>query len=212
MHFLVAETLAAMGIYWSILLWPKFFPLSLAALVLGIFVLHLFLFRDIESAGPVLMGSLSSLIYVPVLLAFVPLIREENNGLNFIFFLMLVTWAGDSGAYLAGRLLGRHKLYQAVSPKKTIEGMLGGVAAAILVAFLARGTFFSDLSILECLLLAPLVDLAGVLGDLAESLLKRSAGIKDSGKIFPGHGGILDRIDSLLFSAPVLYGYILLTG
>ncbi len=202
------DLVAGMLLYAAVLFAGDALPLALGLVVLALFFVHLFAFRDIESAGPAWMGSLSAVFYLPLLLAFLPLIRLEKFGLDWLFFLMMVTWAGDTGAYLAGRLLGRHKLYPTVSPKKTIEGVAGGAVASIALAFLARATFFGELTLLECLVLAPVLDLAGVAGDLAESMLKRSAGIKDSGTIFPGHGGVLDRIDSLLFSAPLLYGYI----
>ncbi len=206
---IVADMGAALLMYGAVFFAVDSLPVVMAAVVMALFVVHLVGYRDMGTAGQALAGSLASLLYAPLLLAFLPLIRLENGGLDWIFFLMLVTWAGDTGAYLAGRAIGRHKLYAAVSPKKTIEGALGGVVAAVGVSFLARATFFDELTVVECLVLAPIVDIAGVVGDLAESLMKRSAGVKDSGKIFPGHGGVLDRIDSLLFSAPVLYGYIL---
>jgi len=207
---LLGEMLAALAFYWAILLRADQAIFILALLLLVLFVQHLLTFKTIEEAGAGLTGSVASLLYVPLLMAFLPLIRRtELDGLNWLFFIMLITWAGDTGAYLAGRTFGKHKLYPEVSPKKTFEGVLGGIVLAIVAAFGARGTFFPNLTILECLLLAPLLDVAGVAGDLVESLLKRSAGVKDSGKIFPGHGGILDRLDSLLFSAPLVFMYLL---
>ncbi len=201
---------AALAAYGVMLFGGDRVPVLLAPIVLGVLTVHLFAFKDIEHAGRALFGSLASLLYAPFLLAFVPLIRLERWGLNWIFFIMIVTWAGDTGAYLAGRAFGRHKLYPVISPKKTVEGALGGLVLAVALAFAARATFFPELTVLDCLVLAPLLDVAGVVGDLTESLMKRSAGVKDSGTIFPGHGGVLDRLDSLLFSAPVLYGYIVL--
>ncbi len=205
----IFDYVAALATYGVILFGGERVPVFLAPIVLGVLTVHLFAFRDIQVAGQALFGSLASMLYAPLLLAFVPLIRLEKWGLHWIFFIMIVTWAGDTGAYLAGRAFGRHKLYPDISPKKTVEGAIGGIALAIALAFAARATFFPELTVLECLILAPVLDIAGVVGDLTESLMKRSAGVKDSGAIFPGHGGVLDRLDSLLFSAPVLYGYIL---
>jgi len=139
-------------------------------------------------------------------------------GTVLLMFPILLTWATDTGAYAFGRMLGRHKLIPSVSPAKTIEGAVGGVILAIVVAwlyvhFLLRP--YAQLSMLTTgvILFAVVVSIVGQIGDLAESLLKRDAGVKDSSKLLPGHGGILDRFDSLLFVLPVAYlllGYLLL--
>lgn len=123
------------------------------------------------------------------------------------YFLLL--WAGDTGAYFAGSLLGRHPLLSRVSPKKTIEGSAGGLLAAIIVAF-ANTVFLPILSLRQWLFIALIVNLTGTLGDLVKSMLKRSAGVKDSGNLLPGHGGIIDRFDSLLGSAPFVFLYLAL--
>jgi phosphatidate cytidylyltransferase len=207
---LAVEGIAALILYSALQFSAASFAPVFACLVIGLMLVHLFTFKDIQLAGPMWMGSVASLCYAPLLMAFLPLVRGSGpDGLNWLFFSMLITWAGDTGAYLAGRAFGRHKFAPEVSPKKTWEGFFGGIALSIAAAFLARSWFFPNLTLLDCLVLAPLLDVVGVFGDLCESLLKRSAGIKDSGKIFPGHGGILDRVDSLLFSAPVLYAYLI---
>jgi phosphatidate cytidylyltransferase len=121
-----------------------------------------------------------------------------------LLLLFGVIWAGDAGAYFVGRSVGRHRLFPHISPNKTLEGSLGGFAGSMLLAWaLGRWWRTSDLRIV--LLLAGLAAVAGQAGDLAESALKRSADLKDSGALLPGHGGLLDRIDSLIFAAPVVW-------
>ncbi len=118
--------------------------------------------------------------------------------------MMIIIWSGDTGAYLVGRFLGKHKLIERISPNKTWEGAIGGVVMAILIAMLFF-SFFNYLNTLQVILIASLTVIAGTLGDLVESMIKRNFNVKDSGKILPGHGGLLDRFDSLLFAAPVYY-------
>ena len=126
--------------------------------------------------------------------------------------LSAVIGGNDILAYYTGRSIGRHKLSRVVSPKKTIEGAIGGLVGGIVVAVVFRYALFSDRGVVELAVLALLLGLVGQAGDLFESMIKRSAGVKDSGFIVPGHGGILDRIDSLLFCLPLLYCYIMLHG
>lgn len=209
---LVMEVLMSLALYWSMLLLPGMGVLSGALVALSVCLFHLFRMQEIETAGPQLMGSLAAVFYAPMLLATVPLIGQFPNGVKWLFFLMIVTWSGDTGAYFAGRRFGKTKLYPKVSPGKSVEGVIGGALAAILLTLGARFTFFPELTWIHCLVLAPVADLAGVCGDLVESLFKRSAGVKDSGTIFPGHGGMLDRIDSLLFTGPVVYLWLAMIG
>ena len=143
-------------------------------------------------------------------LAFLPFLvelRRLEHGLAWIFLVMTISWCGDTGGYFAGKFLGRHKLYPRISPKKTWEGVFGGMALATLGVFIVRAVGLPSLTPLDCVALGVLLCGAGVLGDLSESMLKRSFDVKDSGWIMPGHGGILDRIDSILFVTPLLYGY-----
>lgn len=120
----------------------------------------------------------------------------------------VILWLGDSGAYIAGKLTGRHSLFQRISPKKTWEGVAGGLAAAWF-AGLMNFYLFEQFFLSQWLLLALVITITGTFGDLVKSLLKRSAGVKDSGTILPGHGGILDRFDSLIGSAPFAFLYVL---
>jgi phosphatidate cytidylyltransferase len=128
---------------------------------------------------------------------------------HLLSFFLLVLMGSDTGAYCTGRLLGRHKLAPTISPGKTWEGAAGGMAASLLLAALAHYWFFPELSLRAALPLAALMNVLGVAGDLTESALKRGAKAKDAAQILPGHGGFLDRLDSLLFNAPVIYYFAL---
>lgn len=130
------------------------------------------------------------------------------NG-NYSRFLLLsifiMIWCNDTFAYICGRLLGKHKLYEKISPKKTIEGFIGGLLFTQLAAFIIYKTSSLQISLIAWLLIALGISVLGTVGDLIESKYKRQAGVKDSGNIMPGHGGILDRFDSILFAAPFLF-------
>ena len=138
------------------------------------------------------------------------LIRLRNDfpvGWKLVFFLLLVVWLGDSGAYYVGKNFGKHKLSPRISPKKTIEGLAGGIATSIVTALVIHFTFFKEFPLHHAIIAGVILSFAGVIGDLAESMWKRSAEVKDSGTLIPGHGGFLDRFDSIFFTAPILYCY-----
>jgi phosphatidate cytidylyltransferase len=124
----------------------------------------------------------------------------------------LLTWSCDTGAYFVGSAWGRHRLAPSVSPRKSWEGAIAGLAASVGAAFLGRAVFASFLSVRSCVELGALVGLVAQLGDLAESRMKREAGLDDASGLIPGHGGVLDRLDSLLFAIPTTYYYLLLRG
>ena len=128
---------------------------------------------------------------------------------HLLSFFFLVLMCSDTGAYYTGRALGRHKLAPNISPGKTWEGAVGGMAASLLLAALAHFWFFRELSLVAALALAAVMNVLGVVGDLTESALKRGAKAKDAAQILPGHGGFLDRLDSLLFNAPLIYYFAL---
>jgi phosphatidate cytidylyltransferase len=128
---------------------------------------------------------------------------------HMLSFFFLVLMGSDTGAYYTGRALGRHKLAPTVSPGKTWEGVVGGMLASLAAAALAHYWFFPELSLAAALALALMMNVLGVVGDLTESALKRGANAKDAAQILPGHGGLLDRLDSLLFNAPLLYYFAL---
>lgn len=128
---------------------------------------------------------------------------DRYTGAVWLLYVFVLVWATDTGAYFAGRAIGKHKLAVKVSPGKTIEGFIGGVSLAILVCILVYLTGYFAISFINFLISSLLAILVSVLGDLTESMFKREAGIKDSGNLIPGHGGILDRIDSLTAAVPV---------
>ena len=132
----------------------------------------------------------------------------DSQGIYWIFFLLAVNYSGDTGAFYVGRSLGRHKLVPMVSPQKTIEGSLGGLAANILVAWIFQQTLLSRYPLLNMVSLGLTIGIVSQVGDLLESMFKRTARVKDSGSILPGHGGFLDRADSLLLPAPIVYFFM----
>ena len=146
---------------------------------------------------------LISILYVGIGFYYFNVIREE--GLVYIFYALFVVWVTDSGAYFIGRSMGKRKLWPDMSPNKTIEGSIGGIICALAVAVLFA--IFSDIQIpvLKLMIVTVVLSIFGQIGDLAESALKRHYDVKDSGNIMPGHGGILDRFDSLLFVMPLLH-------
>jgi phosphatidate cytidylyltransferase len=124
-----------------------------------------------------------------------------------IVFILLLVWAGDSAAFYVGRKFEEHKLLEVVSPNKTIAGAVANVMGTLIAALLASSLFFNEIPLIHCLIVAFICGIIGQFGDLAESLIKRNCQVKDSGTLIPGHGGVLDRIDSLLFFAPAFYCY-----
>jgi phosphatidate cytidylyltransferase len=153
-------------------------------------------------------------IYLAVPMGLMNIISQsgpENTPVNYhpkviIGFLFLV-WASDIGAYFAGKKFGRRKLFERISPNKTWEGSFGGTLSALAMAFIISN-FFSDLRLVDWLVIAVIVVVTGTLGDLVESMFKRSIHIKDSGKVLPGHGGFLDRFDAVFISAPFVFTYL----
>lgn len=133
-----------------------------------------------------------------------------DEGRGALLGLFVIVFAGDTGAYFAGRFFGRHKLYELISPKKTREGAIGGLLASIGAGAVVQTWLLPHLGLPEALALAALCGAVGQVGDLAESLFKRATGTKDSGNLLPGHGGMLDRVDGVLFAAPILSAWLAL--
>jgi phosphatidate cytidylyltransferase len=159
------------------------------------------------------MAELSGIFYIGLFLYPALPIRYEfghSAGLQWTLLLLLVTWGGDTFALIAGRKIGKRPFAPKLSPKKTKEGALSGFLAGIGIAAVIQHFLFTDLPLEHAIAASILLGIFGQLGDLAESMIKRAAGVKDSSRLVPGHGGVLDRMDSLLFSFPVLYGYLLL--
>jgi phosphatidate cytidylyltransferase len=182
-------------------------PGIIAFLFMGIAIVLLLRFGKGDAVSDSLTRLVCGVIYIPFLLAHLVLIRNHDDGVVWIFFVLAVVFALDTSAYYVGTYAGRHKLYPAVSPKKTWEGTIGGLIGALSAACLFKICCFPDISWLHLVALALFMGIFGGIGDLAESMIKRSVHVKDSGILLPGHGGVLDRIDSLLFVAPIVYYY-----
>ncbi|MDA8112831.1 MAG: phosphatidate cytidylyltransferase [Nitrospiraceae bacterium] len=165
------------------------------------------------SGGVSRMGQLPvvwlGVMYIPFLLGTILLIRGVPGGARWILYLLALTWIVDSGAYFVGKMLGRHKMAPAISPGKTWEGAIGGAVAGVLFSVLVISWLPAPLSRGTIFWISLLLSVTGQLGDLVESGFKRQAGVKDSGHLLPGHGGMLDKVDSLIFNAPVLYGVLI---
>jgi len=183
-----------------------FFPVAVSMLV--IMIVRLFSARPVDGAMEDVASTFLGVFYVAMLFAFQVAIRTGPDGKQWLVFMYFIIWATDIGAYSIGRPFGKHRLYEKVSPKKSMEGLAGALAASAGMALLCRVWFMPPISMPEAVIIALALAVIGTIGDLVESLLKRSAGVKDSGGLIPGHGGILDRMDSMLFAAPVLYYYL----
>jgi len=160
-------------------------------------------------------AELLGVLYVGWLGSFLLVIRGDPGRSdlgNLTVLVILMTWSTDTFAYFTGLWVGRHKLFPRISPAKSLEGCVGGLVGALFVAFLGSQTFVRFVSLPNLIALGTLVGTGGQIGDLVESSLKRDAGVKDSSKVIPGHGGVLDRFDSLLFSAPLAYLYMKISG
>ena len=161
---------------------------------------------------PPWVGYAFGILYVALLFGHFILIRQLPEGIATIFFVLIVTWLSDTGGFVCGLAFGRHPLAPVLSPKKTIEGFLGGILFSVIGAMIGQLWFASFLSLSQSAILGLLLAVCGTLGDLTESAIKRSVQVKDSGTLIPGHGGVLDRIDSLLLSAPAFYYYARFIG
>jgi phosphatidate cytidylyltransferase len=166
---------------------------------------------DLKTAALRVMASCFGPLYLGCGFGALALLRRDagSDGPSFVVLSLMLSWLSDTGAYFAGRFLGKHKLYEAVSPKKTVEGAFGGLAGAVAGALLAHFLYLRSLPLPDALGLAVVGGGLGQAGDLGESLLKRSFGVKDSGGIVPGHGGVLDRVDALLVTATITFLYVL---
>lgn len=184
----------------------------LPAVIVFLAFVPMFLFVILPySPGPHLAGDIGKGLFGPIYVCLpiylLIIIVQNPKGDLWIFFLLTVIFASDTGAFYCGRQLGKHKLHKTLSPGKTWEGSVGGILTSIIVSLgFLHLTHLREID-LHILALVVCLSIIGQIGDLAESMLKRGRGIKDSGTILPGHGGLLDRIDGLLFAIPVLYMY-----
>ena len=197
------------------MLFPRDYFLALGLLFVLILVLFVAeLFRNQTKPLENLAFSMFGITYLAIPLGLIISASFDSEGNYqpwYILFFFFFMWASDTGAYFAGRFFGKRKLFERLSPKKTIEGFIGAIVLTALVAFVLS-RFWDDISTRDWMLISVIVVVFGTLGDLVESLLKRNLGIKDSGAILPGHGGVLDRFDGVFISAPAVYFYLLLSN
>ncbi len=203
------------GLVAALLIPLAFISSHYVAYMVLVFILAAFLFTALEVAekglDPVVY-TLFGTIYVGLAFSAPLLIRMEENGAQQFLLICSATWGADIGAYYIGRTFGKTKLAPAISPGKTVEGLAGGVVSAIALAGLCNLLFFPQSGIGLVLGAGIIGGIVGPVGDLAESQIKRSFGVKDSGSILPGHGGLLDRADALMLTTPVYYIFLALTG
>jgi phosphatidate cytidylyltransferase len=216
-----AVLLANLALFVGNFAWPAQTAPILGMLSLGLLVYCTFS-RPVEQMMADVATSIFCLLYIGFTLIALPALCEQTNGPSLVVFLLCAVWAGDTVALYVGRAWGRHKMAPSLSPNKTWEGTLGSVAGSLLATGVLLGLAHLlavkwDSFVLSYpedawywLGLAVLVNVAAQVGDLAESALKRSAGVKDSGSLLPGHGGVLDRIDALLLAAPALWYALLI--
>lgn len=184
---------------------PEWFRLAISSIIISTLVIGILQ----QNREGWLVGwalTLAGALYIGGLGGYFLLVRALPNGMLWTILALVTAWMADTSAYLAGTRLGKHQFFPRISPKKTWEGAIGSALAAPLTLGVLGWVF--SLPLVHCLALGFLIGLAAILGDLAESLLKRQTGVKDSSNLLPGHGGMLDRLDSLLFTAVVTYYYL----
>lgn len=210
-------TVAVVGVLWTFGTDARvLLSLLVSAPIIGM-LLVLWRLGDIHTAAVRVMANTFGPLYVGGGMSAVILLRRDGNvlgpydGASYVVLALTLSWLSDTGAYFAGRFLGKRKLYEAVSPKKTVAGAFGGLGGSLAGALAAHFFFLKSLPLLHAVLLALVAGALGQAGDLGESLIKRSFGVKDSGGIVPGHGGILDRVDALLVTGTITYLYVMWT-
>ncbi|MBK8805565.1 MAG: phosphatidate cytidylyltransferase [Bacteroidales bacterium] len=181
-------------------------------ILLSFFIFIIELYRKSKYPFHNIAFTILGIIYIAVPFSLLPFLVFNNaiqTSYNFeiLLSIFIILWTNDTGAYLTGITIGKHRLFERISPKKSWEGSIGGLFFAVLAAVILSH-FFKSIALHDFIIMAFLISIFGTYGDLAESLLKRFLGIKDSGKILPGHGGMLDRFDSFIFVIPVIFTYI----
>lgn len=191
---------------------PAWFIFAIVGSAMALFIYFLFAYREQREVSHQITASITGILYAAVMLMMLGLLHRDAGDAGPYWFLLalVVTWSSDTGAYFSGKAFGSRKLYEAVSPNKSVEGAVGGLLASVGAAFLCNYLFGFDaawtpIEPWQVVLLAVPANILGQIGDLAASLIKRAHDIKDSGVIIYGHGGILDRIDALIFAAPWFY-------
>jgi len=187
-------------------------PLAFAVLCFAVMiVLGFYLFSEAGRRKEVFEGTAAvvvGFVYAGLPVSLLVLVDRAPRGNVWIFFLLVIIFLGDTAALYCGRLLGKHKLYATVSPGKTWEGAAGGFVISVLAGIIFSRVFKLHDSVWTMAMISGVIAIAGQVGDLAESMIKRNYGVKDSGTILPGHGGFLDRVDALLFAIPVFYAFL----
>lgn len=185
----------------------EFLILSLNLMALSIFVLSEF--ADNQEVFQQIAKQVLGIVYIPISLSLLIFMKELDQGNFWIIWLLITVFSNDTGAFYGGKFFGKNALSPNISPNKTIEGSIGGIVTSLIVGFIFSVIFFKDFSLSFLMIPASfMLAIAGQVGDLFESAMKRASNIKDSGSILPGHGGMLDRIDGLLLAIPVLYVYL----
>jgi phosphatidate cytidylyltransferase len=209
--FRVAGTVACLGLVWAYAeLPPRLDPIDVMVAVLLVVPLGAILAREnVETMLDAITATIVPVALVGLGLAHCVALRAipGENGPDLLLLALVCVTFSDTGAYYVGSALGRRRVAPAISPKKSWEGVAGGLAASLIGAALAHFWFFQRLSLTHAAILGVLLCAAGIVGDLTESLFKRGGGAKDSSALLPGHGGVFDRVDSLMIAAPVLYYY-----
>ncbi len=198
-------------VYYLILLTPceeKFLLLTLITIIVVFMFVYVFTFPKYHANN--MMSAFFGVVYVPVMLSFIYLTRNMNHGVYVVWLIFISSWMNDTCAYCVGMLIGKHKLAPKLSPKKSIEGSAGGIVGAAIVAglyayFVVGDTMAGRQYTWVFVIIGAVGAIVAQIGDLAASAIKRNHDIKDYGKIIPGHGGILDRFDSVIFTAPMIY-------
>jgi len=210
---LAIGAVAVIGFYWLPARWSPHLGAFLFAFTAPA-LYYLFRPGDIASAAERLAFTILGIVYGGLSFTFLAFLRRDLGpaGGDAIALALTTAWLSDTGGYFAGKYLGRRKLYPAISPNKTWAGAVGGVAAALIGGFVVERWRLRELTAIDVIVLSGVGSVLGQLGDLVESLIKRARGVKDSGDILPGHGGLLDRVDAVLFIAPWFYLYAIARG
>lgn len=182
---------------------------AVAAIIILLFIVGLFARQEPASSIQSIAFTFLGIFYVGWLLGYVVSLRLLMDGTGAVFLVFGVVWLGDAAALVGGTLMGHHKLAPSISPRKTVEGAVGGVIGSLGGAILGGPFLLEGFTFAQYLFMGLLLAVFGQVGDLSESLVKRASGIKDSGMVIPGHGGILDKIDGILFGAPIFYYFVL---
>ena len=210
----VGKVLATGGIFsGAFLLWAVYsdmrdLSLVIAFLVLGLLSLRLLMKEPtgaIQEVAPVVLG----LFYLPFVLSLMIKLREVAPG--WVIYTAGTVWGADSFAYYIGKTFGRRRLYPSVSPKKTVEGAVGSIIGGAICSILIGLLLLNGLKLLNLFLVGMIIGIASIVGDLTESMFKRDAGVKDSGTLLPGHGGVLDKMDGIIYATPIVYTFVRLS-